>query len=249
MTSPSPTPRRIATPSWLDLRLVVGAALVLGSILLGATVVSRANNTQASVTATHDLAAGTILRADDLRIRQVRLPDSGDGVYLGEIDDAVGKTLARPVAKNELLPAGAVRTVSARTTLTVPFAAGAAPDLRTGQRIQVWVSTPRCAYVVLLSDVTVQTVRRQDRGSFSNGAAGQNVVISIEPALVPRVAAALAIDNAQIRAGVLVGAQPPPPGLSPPSSRPSASSPPEPGSSGVGQPADLAACAAAPTGR
>lgn len=254
MTSPSPAPRRIATPSWFDLRLVVGAALVLGSVLLGATVVSRANDTRPAVTATHDVAAGTILRAGDLRIRQVRLPAEATdrGVYLGDVDDAVGKTLARPVAMGELVPAGAVRVVSARTTLTVPFAAGAAPDLRTGQRIQVWVSTTRCAYVVLLPDVTVQTVRRDDRGAFSNGAAGQNVVISIEPTLVPRVAAALAIEDAQIRAGVLVGpASGPSPSTTPrpPGSTPASAAPTSPAAGAPGLPADLAACVAAPADR
>ena len=35
---PGPTPRRVRPPRWLDLRLVLGVLLVLGSVLLGARV-------------------------------------------------------------------------------------------------------------------------------------------------------------------------------------------------------------------
>jgi hypothetical protein len=233
---PSPAPRRIATPSWLDLRLVLGVVLVLASVLIGATIVSSASDTSATVAATRDLAAGTVLRSDDLEIAQVQLPGPAKRAYLGKLDDAVGKKLDRAVARGELVPSAAVAEVDARTTVTVPFAAGNAPELHTGQRIEVWVSTasPSCSAVVLLPDVTVQEVRSDDGGSFSTGTGGQNVVISVDPALAPRVVAALAIDQAQIRAGVLVGAH----AASLPSQSRSAGSSPAPGN----LPDDLAAC-------
>lgn len=138
---PSPEPRRIATPSWLDLRLVLDVVLVLASVVIGATVVSSASHTSATVAATHDLAAGTILRPDDVKIAQVQLPGHGKGVYLGSVDEAVGKKLDRAVSSGELVPVASVAEIDARTTLTVPFASGAAPDLRAGQLIEVWVST------------------------------------------------------------------------------------------------------------
>lgn len=239
----SPEPRRIATPSWLDLRLVVGVVLVLASVLIGATVVSRASDTRAAVTATRDLAAGTILHGDDVRITQVQLSDGGAGVYLADVGDAIGKTLGRAVSKDELLPSAAVAEVPARTTVTVPFASGAAPRLRDGQRIEVWVSTKTCASVVLLADVTVQEVHTDSGGSFGNGTGGQDVVISVERALAGRVIAALAIDGAQIRGGVLVGEPPhlasPTPAVPSPTASPSGLAS---GSAG-GLPEDLAACA------
>src|SRR3954452_22866223 len=40
-----PTPRRVRPPRWLDLRLVLGVLLVLGSVLLGARVVTAADAT------------------------------------------------------------------------------------------------------------------------------------------------------------------------------------------------------------
>ena len=231
VVAPSPEARRIATPRWLDLRLVLGVVLVIAAVLIGATVVSRAGDTHPIVAARHDLAAGTVLRTADLTTVDVQLPKDGKGVYLGTVRDAVGKKLDRAVTAGELLPSAAVASVGAGATVTVPFVAGAAPDLRTGQRIKVWVSSASCASVVLLSDVTVQSVRRGN-GSLSSTSDGQDVVIAVDPDQADRVIAALAIEGAQIRAGVLVG------------SAPVATSAPAAPSPVAGQlPTDLAACA------
>jgi hypothetical protein len=92
-----------------------------------------------------------------------------------------------------------------RTTVSVPFAADAAPTLTRGQRIVVWLSTPSCPSIVLLPDVTVQDARAADVG-IATGGTGQDVVLSVAPELAQRIVAALAIDDATIRAGVLSGA-------------------------------------------
>lgn len=209
---------------------MLGVVLVVASTLGGAAVFAAADHKYAMVTATRDLASGTILRAEDLAMTQVQLPAHGDGIYLSRVDAAVGKRLGRDVSAGELVPAAAIGRVPARTTVTIPFDAGNAPELRPGQRIEVWVSTPTCASVVLLADVTVQDVR-SDTGAFTAGAAGQDVVVSVEPALADRVVAALALDQAEIRAGALLG---------------SAARSPDPAAAGSGPgglPDDLAACA------
>lgn len=231
MVATSPSPRRITTPRWLDLRLVLGVVLVLVAVLLGATLLSRAGDTRPVVTVDHDLAVGTVLRADDLSVRQVRLPSGSGTVYLERVDDAVGKTLGRGVSQGELLPVGALAHAGTRTTVTVPLSAGAAPDLRTGERIEIWLSTARCASVVLLDAVTVQDVRTDTSGAFEDGSNGQDVVVSVSPALAGRVIAAQAIPNAEIRAGVLSGG-----------ADPTASST-LPAADDGGLPSDLAACA------
>lgn len=203
----SPRPRRLTTPSWLDIRLVLGIALVLGSVLIGAKIVSSASRTYPRVAARHDLAAGSVLSAGDLTLAHVQLPDHGRGVYLARLDDAIGKRLSRAVSAGELVPAGAVGTVPAQTTLTVPLPRGSAPDLRKGERIELWVSSSACASVVLLPAVTVQAVHVDARGSFGGGTDdGQNVVIGVAPELADRVIQALGLEDAQLRAGVLVGA-------------------------------------------
>lgn len=205
VTVVSPSPRRIAKPSWLDLRLVLGVALVLGAVLIGAAVFARANHRYPIVVATRDLAVGKVLGPGDLTVAQVQLPPGGGDVYLSQVTAGIGKQLRRPVGAGELLPAAAVHSAPARTTVTVPFAAGTAPQLRAGQRVEIWLSTPTCASVVVLPAVTVQDVQPDTGGSFTSGAGGQDVVISVNPVLADRVIASLAIDQAQLRAGVLVG--------------------------------------------
>src|SRR3954452_16953479 len=105
---PSPSPRRIAAPSWVDLRLVLGVVLVLASVLIGAKVVSGAPHTYPRGAVRHDLAAGAVLGASDLQLRQVQLPDHGNGLYLSRLHDAIGRKLSRPVSAGELLPASAL---------------------------------------------------------------------------------------------------------------------------------------------
>jgi hypothetical protein len=215
VTASSPQPRRINAPSWLDLRLVLGTVLVLTSIAVGALVVSRARDTHSAVVVTRDLATGTVLTADDLAIKQVQLPGDGRGLYVATVPAAVHRELNRAVSKGELLPAAAIQAVPAGTTLTVPLDPGAAPDLRAGQHIEVWVSTPSCASTVLLADVTVQAVHVDSGGTFSTGTGGQDVVISVDRALAYRVVSALAITDVRLRAGILAGADPDPSPSSP----------------------------------
>ncbi|MEO8889876.1 MAG: SAF domain-containing protein [Jatrophihabitantaceae bacterium] len=204
MSLSSPNPKRVKTPSWFDLRLVAGVVLVLASVLIGAKVVSGADHTHRLVAVTHDLAAGSTLRAADVRLVAVQLPGRGEGVYLADTSRAVGRQLNRALGRGELLPAAALGERTAATTLSVPFEAGNAPPLQSGERIEVWVSTKTCPSVVLLADVTVQDVRVSDQHIGSSG--GQDVVVGVSATLAARVVAALARDGAVLRAGVLTGA-------------------------------------------
>lgn len=199
--SPSPSPNRLRTPRWLDVRLVAGVVLVLAAVLVGARVVSSAQHTHRVLALAHDLAAGTTLRTDDLTHVDVRLP-SGQ-IYADEPGKVIGRRLNRPLGQGELIPLAALGVPAAGTTISVPLQARDAPQLRRGERIEIWVSTPTCRSVVLLSDVTVQDVHA---GSDAIGAGtGQDVVLSVSRALAARVVAALADKDAVVRAGVLTG--------------------------------------------
>lgn len=189
------------TPRWLDVRLVFGVILVLAAVLLGAKVVTAARHTERRLAVTQTLAAGTVLQRSDLTRVDVRLPHGTRPVYLADPDDAVGRRLNRALGQGELVPADALSPADARTTISVPLPARSSPQLRRGQRIEVWLSTPTCSSTVLLPDVAVQEVHA---GSDLVGAGpGQDVVISVSPMLADRVVAALADDDAVIRAGVL----------------------------------------------
>lgn len=202
VVTPSPAPRRVATPSWFDLRLVLGVGLVLLSVLVGARVLSSADDGVRLLAVTRDLAAGTVLSADDVETVSVRV--SAADVYLPAGSDVTGRQLSRPLSRGELLSRAAVAGAPALTTITVPLAPGRAPDLSAGQRIRVWLSTKTCASQVLLDDVTVQRVAQSADATFGRGA-GQDVTLSLPAARAERVVAALALPDVTLRAGVLSG--------------------------------------------
>lgn len=208
MEFPSPTPRRVRKPRWLDVRLVLGIVLVLAAVLAGAAVLARARHTETALAVTRDLSAGTTVQAADVQSVSVALTGAqrAGHVYLADPRAAVGKVLARPLAAGELVPAAAVGAAPRRTTVNVPFAGDAAPKLDRGERIEVWLSTPKCPSVVLLRDVAVQDVAAADDAEFSGGSGGQDAVLSLSSALAQRVVSALALHDATIRAGVLSGA-------------------------------------------
>lgn len=199
----SPAPRRTRRPRWLDLRLVLGVALVLGSVLLGAVVVSRAEASTAVWSVRHDLAAGAVLAAGDLEPVDVRLGDAADR-YVGTDRAVVGSRLASDVGAGQLLPRAALGgNGTGQVTVSIPFATSDAPAIERGDRITVWLSTPTCASVVLLSGVGVQDVGAP--GSGLSATDGLDVVVTVSPELADRVVSALALDDVTLRAGVLSG--------------------------------------------
>lgn len=182
----------------------MGAALVLGSVLLGANVVASANHSEPFIAFSRDLAAGTLLSDADVQVVRAKLPARDRSVYVASLSAVIGHQLNRPVVRGELVPNAVLGVAVASTTIAVPLAADAAPPLIPGQRIRLWLSTKSCQSVVVLNDVTVQEVRELTATSFS-ASGGQSVTISVEPALADRVVGALARDGATIRAGLITG--------------------------------------------
>ncbi|MHA3705111.1 SAF domain-containing protein [Jatrophihabitans sp. YIM 134969] len=203
----SPSPRRTRRPRWLDLRLVLGVVLVLGSVLLGAVVVSRAQASTAVWSLRRDLPAGSVLTAGDLTPVDVRLGDTA-GRYVAADRAVVGRRLAADVGSGQLLPTAAVGGAGddGRVTVSIPFASADVPSVARGDVITVWVSTPTCASVVLLRGVAVQDVGGP--GSGLTASDGLEVVVTVSPELADRIVGALALDDVTLRAGVLSGAAP-----------------------------------------
>lgn len=208
MTAPSPEPRRVKTPSWFDPRLILGVVLVLGSVALGAVVVSRADSSRAVVAVSRDLAAGTVLTATDVHATRVRL-QSTSGLYVPASTSVVGRTLTLSLRSGELLPRSAVGPTSkTQTTLTVPVRPENAPDVKRGQRIAVWVSTQYCQAVLVIGDVVVQDVRQAGTGALS-AASDESLVVRAPAALAQRVVTALGLEGATLRVGILGGSPTP----------------------------------------
>ena len=192
------------SPSWLDPRLILGVVLVLGSVALGAVLVSRADSSEAVIAVSHDLAAGTVLTASDVHTTRVRLASSG-ALYLRVSSSAIGQTTIVALGAGQLLPRSALGpTALDETTLTVPVLPENAPQIKRGQRITVWVSTQYCQAVLVIGDIVVQDVRQAGTGALS-ATSDESLVVRAPAALAQRVVTALGLDNATLRVGVLGG--------------------------------------------
>jgi hypothetical protein len=202
---PGPTPRRVRPPRWLDLRLVLGVLLVLGSVLVGARVVAAANATVPVWAAAGDLAAGTVLGADDLVPVEVRLDDAADR-YLATSTQPQGHTLARPVRRGELVPRSALDRPPAQVQLALPVQAGyVPPGLERGRLVDVYavpgngspsagspaVRDSAADVTAVLEGVPVQAVSGRSEGVLSTPTTTVQVVVSLEAGQVPEVLSAI----------------------------------------------------------
>lgn len=197
---PGPTPRRVRPPRWLDLRLVLGVLLVLGSVLLGARVVSAADATVPVWAAAGDLAPGTELTADDLVAVHVRLDATADA-YLSTAARPEGHTLARAVRAGELVPRSALEEPARLVQLALPVQAGYVPPaLDRGQLVDVYAVADPAAGVTGVADgsvtvvvrrATVQAISGRSEGMLSTPTTTVQVVIAVPAAQAPDVLAAV----------------------------------------------------------
>jgi hypothetical protein len=208
MDATSPTPRRVRTPNWLDLRLVAGVTLVIGSMVAGAVTIAAADSSTRVWAVTRDLAPGTVVTSADLKPIKVRLPSIE--LYFStsskvSADQVIGKTVASEVFADQPLPRPALVSTPPATTLTVPLSSDQAPRIARGQRIELWLSSKSCQASVILPSVTVQDVQTGGGGAFGTSTA-ENVVIRVPADDAARVVAALGLGGTVIRAGLLSGA-------------------------------------------
>ncbi|WP_138733682.1 SAF domain-containing protein [Modestobacter excelsi] len=185
---PSPVPRRVRPPRWLDLRLVLGVLLVLGSVLLGARVVTGADATVPVWSVSGDLAAGTVLDADDLVAVSVRLDDVA-GQYLATSTRPEGRVLGRAVRAGELLPRSALEEATGLVQLALPVQAGyVPPGLTRGQVVDVYaVADPAVGATgqtggdvdLVVSAAPVQAVTGRGDGVLSTATTTVQVVVAV----------------------------------------------------------------------
>jgi hypothetical protein len=198
--APAPAARRVRAPRWLDLRLVLGVLLVLGSVLLGARVVGAADATVPVWSVTGDLAAGTVLSADDLLAVDVRLDSAASG-YLSTTVDPAGRTLARAVGAGELLPGAALEETTDLVQVALPAQAGwVPPGLRRGQLVDVYAVADPAAGAAGVADgsvglvvagAPVQSVTGRSEGVLSTPTTTVQVVVSVPSGSAPDLLASV----------------------------------------------------------
>lgn len=161
--------------------------LVLGSVLLGARVVTAADATVPVWAAAGDLAAGTELAAGDLVAVDVRLDDAA-GAYLSTRTEPEGRALSRPIRAGELLPRSALEQPADRVQLALPVQAGyVPPGLGRGQLVDVYAMADRAAGAaahtsvdLVVDQAPVQAVSGRSSGVLSTTASSVQVVISVD---------------------------------------------------------------------
>jgi hypothetical protein len=183
----------------LDLRLVLGVLLVLGSVLLGARVVGAADATVPVWAVAGDLAAGSELTADDLLAVEVRLDDAAEA-YVSTGTDPAGRTLGRAVRAGELLPRSALEAPRDLVHLALPVQAGyVPPDLVRGQLVDVYaVADPGAAaraaeaddVALVIGRAPVQAVPDRSEGVLSTATTTVQVVVAVPAAEAPAILAA-----------------------------------------------------------
>ncbi|MGY2081808.1 SAF domain-containing protein [Modestobacter sp. SYSU DS0657] len=195
-----PVVRRVRPPRWLDLRLVLGVLLVLGSVLVGARVVTAADATVPVWSAGADLAAGTVLTAADLVSVPVRLDDVA-GAYLSASTRPEGRVLARAVRAGELVPRSALEEVTGQVQLALPVQAGfVPPGLSRGQLVDVYaVADPAVGASLetggdvdlVVGAAPVQAVTGRSDGVLSASTSTLQVVVTVPTDDAPVVLAAI----------------------------------------------------------
>jgi hypothetical protein len=190
----APAARRVRPPRWLDLRLVLGVLLVLGSVLVGARVVGAADATVPVWSVSGDLAAGTVLAAGDLTAVDVRLDAAASG-YLSTTVDPRGRTLARAVGAGELLPRAALAETTDLVQVALPVQAGwVPPGLRRGQLVDVYAVADPAAGATGVADgsvglvvggAPVQSVTGRTEGVLSTPTTTVQVVVSVPAGSAP----------------------------------------------------------------
>ena len=183
-----PVPRRVRPPRWLDLRLVLGVLLVLGSVLIGARVVTAADASVPVWSAAADLAAGTVLDEGDLVAVPVRLDDAA-GQYLATSTRPQGRVLGRAVRAGELVPRSALEKTTGLVQLALPVQAGyVPPSLTRGQLVDVYaVAAPAVGASrktggdvdLVVSAAPVQAVTGRGDGVLSSATATVQVVVAV----------------------------------------------------------------------
>ncbi len=164
-----------------DLRLYLGIALVLLSMLIGAKLMSSADSRTELWTAASDLSAGTVIQQGDLRPMAVGVDDESS--YVNSATSLIGKVLRRSVGAGELIGAAAVADAPAAKHRLVTIAVDplhAPPGLARGERVDVYVTPSDAATGVTEPMLVLSGALVADPGSPDASGSGQlGIVVDV----------------------------------------------------------------------
>jgi hypothetical protein len=186
----APTPRRLARPKWLNVRVVGGIVLVIAAVLIGARVIGASSQTSAVWAAQRNIAAGTVLGPDDLTSADVNLGDN-QSLYLAPGSTSpIGMTVVNPMAKGELLAASAVAASGDGRVVAIGVAPGnMPPGVSHGSTIDLYLtkgqgagSEAQATTDLIGKDMTVQSVTAPATGGLSGATSNEYQLSVLLPA-------------------------------------------------------------------
>ena len=130
---------------WIDIRLIVGVALVAASVAGVTLIVALADQTTPVYAARIDLSAGDPVTADKLMIANVQLGTRGVGyAQPGDLDQQAA-VATRHIAAGDLVPISALGAELgvAATTVVVPLVGEASASVSVGAVVDVWAARSR----------------------------------------------------------------------------------------------------------
>lgn len=132
--------KRIRRPKWTDVRLLVGAVLVVVAVVATYLLISSANSTSRVWISTNALVPGQELVPEDLAIAEVNLTDVGSRYLSADSAMPEGASVRSVVAAGELIPASVVAPMSELDGRIVAIdVAGSIPSVvDSGSLVDVW---------------------------------------------------------------------------------------------------------------
>lgn len=173
--------RRRPFPASFDIRLLIGAALVVGSIAGVWFVVTSMDRSVAVYTAASTLTPGEPIRAEDLVVRHVVLGASAR-LYVAPGAVPAGAVATRVVPAGELVPVDAVGRSDAvsRAAIVVSVSGRLPASVERGRVVDVWATATEeegdgeATPSVLVADAVVTRVAEPD------GIVGGPTEVSVE---------------------------------------------------------------------
>lgn len=186
----SPAAARPRRAWWRDLRVVLGIAIVIVCMVVGARAVSAGDDTVSVWRVTRALAAGTIPAPSD--VQAVSVPRDTSTPY-ALTTAPPGARLARDVAAGELLPAEVDGPEPNVRWVTLPVEPLHAPtDLAPGERVDVWATSTADLGAVVKPTLVLAGALVSSVSSDAVGFGGEyGVVLEVAPQAAGDVLAAL----------------------------------------------------------
>jgi len=160
---------RSAGRSWLDVRFLIGAVLIAGSVAGVWAVVGAARETTSVLVAAHALVPGQALTASDVVEIDAHL-GAAEGEYLvpGDLDDGIVST--RVVAEGEMVPTSAITGADevSQTTVVVRSALGVPAGITPGAQVELWAAPilgpQEFGEPVVIAPAAIVAAVREDEG-------------------------------------------------------------------------------------